>query len=283
MWRAALDRARAYIGPLERMLSVDEWQRAARFRSSHDRERFVITRGFLREVLGAYVQTDPADVQFDTGPKGKPSVRAGAATEPVQFSLSHSDSIALLAITADRPVGIDIAKVSRDPEHDPIVRQFFSAVECQEYFRLDDVEKPRAFARLWTRKEAYLKALGEGLSKPLDSFTVRITPDAYAESAVSAGERSGTGEWMVFGIEVPCGYEAALAAQGQILNVFSWIWQPGAPVCKSSTSSYVPYKYPLPRDDRRDPLANRHIDTANRLPPKRARSIHRQEIAPGED
>ena len=251
VWRAALDATSEHTSCLELILSVAERQRAARFRRSQDREQFVIARGFLREVIGAYVQIDPADVQFDAGPKGKPFVRTCGVSEPVQFNLSHSDSIALLAITADRPVGIDIEKIPHDSEHISMMRHFFSAPERREYFRLDDAEKPRAFARLWTRKEAYLKALGEGLSQPLDSFTVPITSGVCSQGALSLETSDANGAWTVLGIDVPSGYEAALAAQGQIINVVSWIWQPGLPVWTSRPSNCVPCRDPpLPADHR---------------------------------
>src|SRR5215475_9155539 len=108
VWHAALDGASEHLTRLEPMLSVDEQQRAARFRRSEDRNRFVVTRGFLRDVLSAYVQIDPADIQFEYGPKGKPRIQPGSAAAPVQFNLARCDTIALLAVTAGQPVGIDI-------------------------------------------------------------------------------------------------------------------------------------------------------------------------------
>jgi len=229
VWRAVLDVAADTRARLERLLSGDELQRAACFHRSQDRERFILARAFLRDALSAYVQTEPADLQFAVTPAGKPRLRGRGAGTPVQFNLSHSDAIALLAITADRPVGIDIERVRRDIEHDAIVRQFFSPTECREYFRLGDEERPSAFARLWTRKEAYLKALGEGMGKPLDSFAVPMAPGAAAESAAFLAEPDADGEWIVFGIDAPPGYEAALATRGQLPRLFSWTWQPDTP------------------------------------------------------
>lgn len=264
VWHATLDGASKHLIRLEPMLSVDERERAARLRRSEDRNRFVVTRGFLREVLSTYTHIDPAVIQFEYGPKGKPRMQAGSAVAPLQFNLSHCDSIALLAITADRPVGVDIERVRADPEDSLIVRQFFSPAEREEYFSVGDADKPRAFARLWTRKEAYLKALGEGLSKPLDSFTVGFTSRAYTHHALPLQTRGDTEPWTVLGLDVACGYEAALAAPGEILDVLSWIWQPGLRVGSSLTSSCAPYRDRPLSGGRRDQHADKRIDSASR-------------------
>src|SRR5215469_7012517 len=227
VWRTDLDAALGLIGPLEHVLSVDERQRATRFHRSLDRERFVLSRAFLREVLSVYVETDPAELQFAVAAGGKPALRAAAGAEPVHFNLSHAEAIALLAVTAAGPVGIDIERVRGDFEHNAIARQYFSAAECQEYFRLGDGERPTAFARLWTRKEAYLKALGDGLSRPLESFTVATLSGTDAASPGFVGTHDATGGWIVFGIDAPPGFEAALATRAPMPQVLSWTWQPG--------------------------------------------------------
>lgn len=264
VWHASLDGASKNLIRLEPMLSVDERERAARLRRPQDRNRFVVSRGFLREVLSAYTHIDPAVIQFAYGPQGKPRMQPGSAAAPVQFNLSHCDSIALLAITADRPVGVDIERVRADPEDSMIARQFFSPAECQEYFSVGDADKPRAFARLWTRKEACLKALGEGLSKPLDSFTVGFTSCTCTHQAVPLQMRGDSEPWTVVGLDVACGYEAALAAPGEILEVFSWIWQPGLRVGSSLTSSCAAYRGRPLSGGRRDQHADKRIDSASR-------------------
>jgi len=214
VWRTDLDEPIETVRRLERVLSPDERQRAGRFLCSSDSCRFVVARSFVREVLGTYLNVAAGEVQFAAGPHGKPSLRIKPGMESVEFNLSHSDSIALLAIS-HQPVGIDVERVRQDPEHDSIAQQFFSPAEVCEYYRYQKADRPRAFTRFWTRKEAYIKATGQGLTIPLRSFTVSSTPQNLSLPLVNRALCSAS-MWKMCGIDVGPGFEAAIVYQGEI-------------------------------------------------------------------
>jgi 4'-phosphopantetheinyl transferase len=253
VWRTDLDEPVETVRRLERLLSPDERQRAGRFLCTRDSCRFVVARSFLREVLGTYLNIDAGEVQFAAGPHGKPSLRIEPGMKSVHFNLSHSDSIALLAIS-HQPVGIDIERVRHNPEHQSIAHQFFSPAEVCEYYTYQEADRPRAFARFWTRKEAYIKATGQGLTIPLHSFTVSSTPQNLQNHQI---DRVNTPQgrltpiscapgawnfidltlvhpvcsgplWKMCGIDVEPGFEAAVVCQGEIKEVLLLRWKPYA-------------------------------------------------------
>ena len=178
VWRVDLDLEAGRIASLERFLCPEEHARAARFRSPGDRRRFVAAHGSLRAILAHYLRVGPAQVSFAYAPEGKP-ILAGAA--PLHFNLSHSDSLALLAVSPRREVGIDVERLRADFAPEPLAKRFFSPSECEALSRVPPDERHPAFLRLWTLKEAYLKALGTGLTSPLNAFTVSL--DDYSVQA----------------------------------------------------------------------------------------------------
>lgn len=154
------------LASLAELLSDDEQQRAARFRFEIHRRRYVAARGQLRRILSAYTGVAPEAVAFTYGPKGKPSV-AG-----IEFNLSHSADLGAVALTRATPVGIDVEMMRPTRDLDGLARVSFSPREQQQLRALSGEEKLEAFFRCWTRKEAYVKATGDGLSAALDSFDV---------------------------------------------------------------------------------------------------------------
>lgn len=142
----------AVTAQFRELLTLDEQERAARFRFPHLQSSFSLARGALRILAGRYLNTDPAGIRFEYGPNGKPSLAGGAR---LKFNVSHSGALALFAFTLDCEIGVDVEEIRPMPDREQIAARFFSAQEAAE---------PGAFFRLWTRKEAYIKALGEGLS-----------------------------------------------------------------------------------------------------------------------
>ena len=208
VWRATLTPEPARLAELESHLGSDELARAARFRAATHRDRFVAARGQLREVLGWTLGVSPAAVAFRYGAYGKPEVEPAS---PLRFNLTHAGDLALVAVTRDRRVGVDIEPLREVPDADAIVEHFFSAREIGAYRALADAVRPVAFLTCWTRKEAFVKAVGEGLSYPLDAFDVTVGPH---EAAALLEVRGGDADrWALHEIPAGPGHLATLAVE----------------------------------------------------------------------
>ena len=200
---------------LETVLAADECERARRFRFERDRARYVVGRGLLRVLLGRYLATDPVEIRFAYGPYQKPSL---AGTGP-RFNLSHSGSVALLAFSAGGEVGIDVERDDADLARERIPERFFSAAEVRALRALPRALQPRAFLCCWTRKEAFIKARGDGLSLALDSFDVTLVPGQPAAIVRTAWSEEEPTEWSLVDLSDPQhGYIAAVANRG-------WTWR----------------------------------------------------------
>lgn len=178
VWRTTLDRAPSKAEEL--LLSPDEQSRAGSFRFERDRCRFVSGRVFLRTVLAHYVMTEPSMLRLKYGPWGKPAVAWPTSVANPRFNLTHSDGFALLAVTCNHEVGIDLERLRSIPEAEAIVAQLFADKEVYDYYALPVADRHTGFLRCWTRKEAFIKATGRGLSLPLRAFCVPLTGIATA-------------------------------------------------------------------------------------------------------
>ena len=176
IWTATLALPAARIASLAETLSSDERQRAARFATQGLRERFIAARGQLRELLSSYVGVSPAAIRFDYGAEGRPSLAAPAARVGVHFNLSHSDDVAVYAVSRVKRIGIDVERVKHFPGMQPIAERFFSPAERQQLATMSPDALPLGFYCCWTRKEAYLKAMGSGLAAPLGDFDASVSP-----------------------------------------------------------------------------------------------------------
>jgi 4'-phosphopantetheinyl transferase len=174
LWRARLTVDESELESAAALLSTDELARVRRFRRASDARRFAVARGVLRRLLGAYLDADPRELVFEYGAHGKPRVSPGAG-DGVSFNVAHSGETALLAFVRGREVGVDLEAI-RDPAPLGVARQFFAEEELRALFDLPEAEQAGAFYRCWTRKEAYLKATGTGLSAPLGTFAVSLEP-----------------------------------------------------------------------------------------------------------
>jgi len=187
----------------ESVLDDEERSRSGRFVRPRDRRRFVHAHAGLRVFLGLCLEVEPATVRYETGVNGKP--RLGPGLPPLEFNLSHSEELALLAVARDRPVGVDVEHVRDLPDALSIADTHFTEAESKGLRSLPPAEQAAAFFRYWTRKEAVLKAGGEGLGRALDSFDVDGAP-----GSTSAVMRAGGGtEWLLRDLPSPRGYEAA--------------------------------------------------------------------------
>lgn len=175
VWRIEAGAATTALRPL---LIAAEAARADRFRADRDRDRFVQFRAALRQVLGRHLGLAPVRVPLAEGPHGKPCLAPEAGLPDLQFNLAHSGDLALLALCAAAPVGIDLEQARPFPRADRLAARVFSATERAAYADLPPAAREAAFLRGWTRKEAYLKATGDGLTVPLDHVSVTLAPEA---------------------------------------------------------------------------------------------------------
>ncbi|MFH0963119.1 MAG: 4'-phosphopantetheinyl transferase superfamily protein [Planctomycetota bacterium] len=220
VWRAELAVGEGRLRELEGTLSEEERARSERL--ARGRERFLAARGILRAILERYLGVDGARLRFrEEGRYGKPII-AGEFEGALRFNLSHSGGLALYAVSGEREVGVDVEEIRRDMEPERIAEQFFTRGELAALRALGDEERMRAFYRCWTRKEAYLKATGRGLSVRLDSFEVPVA--GTEEEAFEIEGAEGT-RWRVEDLAVADGYAGAVGAEGTDWGVRRWTWE----------------------------------------------------------
>jgi 4'-phosphopantetheinyl transferase len=224
VWRASLDLDSSCVEHLQHALSADELQRAARFHFPRDRRRFTVARGVLRDILGRYLGVPPSEPGFRYSAYGKPALGAGFDAVGVRFNISHSHEMALFAVTCGREIGVDIEYLSREIRGEEIAQHFFSAHECASLRALPAAAKHEAFFNCWTRKEAYIKAHGEGLSLPLDQFDVSLAPGEPAALLATRNDPREVQRWSLQALTPGPGYVAALAVEGQGWQLACWHW-----------------------------------------------------------
>jgi 4'-phosphopantetheinyl transferase len=226
VWRVSLDQPATCVRRLAQTLSDDERARAGRFRFERDHRRFVVGRGVLRAILGRYLGAEPGRLQFRYGARGKPYLAGEFDGSPLRFSLAHSHRLALCALTRDREVGVDLEYVRPMPDAPQMVARFFSPHENAVWSELPASQKEQAFYACWTRKEAYIKALGDGLARPLDRFDVSLAPGEPAQLLNVDGEPGEVPRWALETLAPARGYVGALAAEGHGWRLSCWRWEP---------------------------------------------------------
>jgi len=222
LWHAKLDQSYEWIKKLTHVLSSEEKKRAERFHFDKDRKRFIVTHGVLRTILSLYLDVEPSCLQIGCQSHGKPYVVEKLNDEEICFNLTHSHSLLLFAFTRSRQIGVDIEYVRPIPEADQIVARFFSPNEHAMWQQLSEDQKQQAFFNCWTCKEAYIKAIGEGLSMPLDQFDVSfaIGKQIAFLSAKETSDRSYN--WLFRAIQPDPGYIAALVVEGCSCQLEYW-------------------------------------------------------------
>jgi 4'-phosphopantetheinyl transferase len=190
-----------------------ERARADRFRFPADRDRFVASHVALRAILASYLEAAPAALAFGESAHGKPFVEAPDAGRALRFSLSHSGDVALVAVGLEREVGVDVERVRALDDLEGFAARYFSVAERDALARVPSVERPRAFFEIWTLKEAYLKACGEGLTRALDAFDVTV--GSASPRLVAVRDRPGDeARWTLKQLFPYAGHVGALAATG---------------------------------------------------------------------
>jgi 4'-phosphopantetheinyl transferase len=228
VWRASLRPPPAVLARLEATLSPDERARAARFRFPQHRTAFVAGRGVQRDVLARYTGLPPAALAYREGSHGKPELDGDAARLGIRFNVSNSGDLALYALTLRREIGVDLEQLKPMPDGLDIARRFFSAPENEVFAALADDVRDLAFFRCWTRKEAYIKAVGEGLSMPLDRFDVAFAPGEPARILRARGNPAEAERWTMLALEPGPGYVGALAVEGADWHPVLFDWDASA-------------------------------------------------------
>ena len=209
VWRIALDQAaEAFRG----LLAVDEQERASRFRVERGADRYTVGRGALRTILARYTGTPPEALVFRYNQFGKPELEASGFC----FNLSHSHELALAAVARGRAVGVDIERIREQVLSDRIAERFFAPAEARVLAALPPEQQPQAFFHCWTRKEAWIKARGEGLSIPLSSFEVSFAPGEPARLLATRPDEGEAAQWTLRDLPCERGFAAALAVAGEI-------------------------------------------------------------------
>jgi 4'-phosphopantetheinyl transferase len=224
IWRATLDQTPSQIQSFLHNLAADEQARAERFYFDKDREHFIVARGVLRAILGGYLNRAPKCLSFCCSSNGKPALAGESDGDAIRFSVSHSHGVALYAVTRGREVGIDIERIRFDLAVVEIAERFFSQREVAMLRTLLTEAQRQAFFRCWTRKEAYIKARGEGLSLPLDQFDVSLAPGEPAAVLGTQRDPSEASRWSLHELAPGPGYEAAIAVEGHGWRLTCWQW-----------------------------------------------------------
>jgi 4'-phosphopantetheinyl transferase len=218
-WRVPLNRSEAELLRLRGTLPIEETVRADRFYFERDRDAFIATRGTLRQLLGRYLARAPEAIVFDYGPYGKPNLRRASPGLSLDFNVSHSHGLALMAFSLRRNLGIDVESIRPAVASEEIATRFFSSREVAELQSLPPAMRAEGFFLCWTRKEAYVKAIGDGLQIPLNSFHVSLTPSEPARLESADSER-----WTLRSLRPGTGFVAALVAEGKDWDLHCWDW-----------------------------------------------------------
>ncbi|HKI47697.1 MAG TPA: 4'-phosphopantetheinyl transferase superfamily protein [Desulfobacteria bacterium] len=211
LWWEDIDGQIKRISDFWDMLPQDERMRAERFRRGTLRERFIVQKGRLREILSGYLNVTPGKIRFCKGPGGKPALSGENCR--IRFNLSHSGGRALYAVSGGREVGIDVEVVQPKPKAAALVNRFFSPNERKAFQKLDAREELAAFFAGWTRKEAYVKAVGKGLRFPLDRFDVSLKPGDQNALLGVEGAPEEVKRWSLRDIDLGPDFMAALAVE----------------------------------------------------------------------
>lgn len=224
VWRASLDRSASEVETLFLLLNHEERERAARFRFERDRNHFIVARGLLRVLLGRVLRAEPAGLSFVYGAYGKPALNVDDGREEIHFNVSHSGGMALYALARDRRVGLDLEHIRADFASEEIAEHFFSKEEVRRLRALPEALRTEGFFNCWTRKEAYIKGRGEGLSFPLDRFVVSLSPHEPAELLSVEGSPVEASRWSLRCLQPGEGYVGAVAAEGRGWRLECWDW-----------------------------------------------------------
>jgi 4'-phosphopantetheinyl transferase len=220
VWLVELDRPGDELSALADLLSADERERAGRFHFERDKQHFTAGRGILRTVLGRYLSLAPTEFAFAYGLRGKPGLPGTA----LHFNLAHSGGLAVIAVARGSAVGIDVEQIRVVPSWDSVMNSFFSAAEREAIQSIPSVDRLFAFFTCWTRKEAYLKATGDGIGVPLDRFEVSVIPGSQPRLLHVKDAPEEASRWHFHALPLATDYIGVAAHEGPIEIVRHYLW-----------------------------------------------------------
>lgn len=224
VWRIPLDLPQRAVADLVPLLSDEERARVAQILCEEARRRFIVSHGATRVILSRYLDGGAEQICILLDRRGKPYLPPRAGAPAVHFSLSHSGELALCAVAEGREVGVDIERIRPVSAWRQIAVRYFSERENQELFALAEDQAIEAFFQGWTRKEAYTKALGQGVSQRWTQFTVSLKTGAAAERLPATSDEGAEGPFTLCPFAAGAGYVAAVAAQGMGWRLSCWQW-----------------------------------------------------------
>lgn len=228
IWFAVLDQPVSEISGFIETLSKDELVKAGRFHFHKDRNRFIARHGILRTILGRYLGVKSSELHFCYGKAGKPAIAETFGKGTFHFNISSSDGVALFAFVRNYEIGVDIERIRDIPELELIVEQFFSAREKSFYHVLPQEKRRDAFFNCWARKEAFIKAIGEGLYWPLDKVDVASVPGEGHSLQTVEGDPRGVSDWSIHTLMQASEYAGALAINCENFTLRSFAWMNSA-------------------------------------------------------
>lgn len=226
VWCAFLDHPVAQLQHLEQTLSEEEHVRAERFHFERDRKDFIVARATLRNILSRYLNKEPRQLRFTYNKYGKPTLERERNSNSLCFNMSHSYGITLYAVSQGREIGVDVEHIRPDFATEEIAERFFSPKEVEALSAVPEHQKKEAFFCCWTRKEAFIKAIGQGVTFGLDYFDVSLAPGEPAALLSIKGKTEEARKWCLKELEVNSEYKAALAVEGHGWQLKNLQWQP---------------------------------------------------------
>lgn len=218
VWRVELEQPEHLLEKFRKTLDQYELDRASRFHFEKHRRHFTVGRGVLRQLLSQYLGTKPEAIRISYGAYGKPALSGEHEDSRLRFNMSHSHEVALFAFAEDREIGVDVEHIRSDFASEEVARRFFSRREVETFNALPQHDQVTGFFKCWTRKEAFIKVIGRGMSQPLDKFDVTLEQPA-ALLWVSGDDAS---RWSLYDLEVGGDYAGALAVEGQVSSIRCW-------------------------------------------------------------
>lgn len=226
LWVAPLDVTPEKSAHFRSLLSCDEQERAGRFHKTKDARRYEAARGSLRSLLGAYLANEPDRLRFAYDAFGKPHLAGELPLTSVNFSISHSNDWGLFGFVRGHKIGVDLERISTDIDIESLARRYFSPAECQKLWSLPADQRRRAFYCGWTRKEAYLKGRGEGLSYELNQVEVSLAADEPAVVLGATDDPNVSRKWTVQHLSPAPGYVGAAAVEVGNIAFRCLRWEP---------------------------------------------------------
>jgi 4'-phosphopantetheinyl transferase len=214
VWVRRLGTPVAHLQAMMDILCTEEREKAERFHFQADRERHVVGRALVRVLLGYLLAIKPDEIAFRYSEAGKPSLTAAQNSADYQFNVSHSGDLILVAVTARRAIGVDVEKIREEVELDAIAARFFSQRERADLAAVSPDQRRGAFFACWSRKEAFIKATGAGLGRPLEAFDVSVRPEEAAMLRETRPDQAEAARWIIRDLDVDPDHKAAVAVEG---------------------------------------------------------------------